>query len=67
MTDTRTGTRTFTFTPEETRLLAQLVSHEWQLLDDRRMLSRPDSPQEKSAEADQLMVQTLQDKLRRPA
>lgn len=64
MTDTRTGTRTFVFTPEQHRLLMQWASHEWQLADDRRMLSRPDSPQEKAEEAHQLMVQEIQDKLR---
>jgi hypothetical protein len=61
---TETGTRTFVFTPEERRLLAQWASHEWQLADDRRMLSRPGSPQEAAAEADQALIEVVQQKLR---
>lgn len=64
MTDTRTGTVTVVLTPEERRYLAVLVGHDWQVMDDKRMLSRPDSPQEKAAEADQKMIEVVQSKLR---
>lgn len=58
------ATRSYTFTAEEARWLAQIVGHEWQKADDRRMLSRPDSPQEKVAEADQAFIEVIQGKLR---
>lgn len=64
MTDTRTGTVTVILTPEERRYLSVLVGHDWQQVDDKRMLSRPDSPQEKAATADQVFVEAVQAKLR---
>lgn len=64
MVDTRTGTRNLILTPEEVRYLSQLVSHDWQVADDKRMLSRPDSPQEKAAEADQAFIEIVAQKLR---
>jgi hypothetical protein len=64
MTDTRTGTRTIAWTPEEIRYLSALVGHDWQVVDDRRMLSRIGSPQEKAAEADQAFIEVVQSKLR---
>ncbi len=64
MTDTRTGTVTLILTPEERRYLSILVGHDWQVTDDKRMLSRPDSPQEKAATADQTFIEAIQTKLR---
>lgn len=63
-TDTSTGVRHLLLTREEVRYLSQLVSHDWQQTDDKRMLSRPDSPQEKAAEADQTFIESVQQKLR---
>lgn len=64
MTDTRTGTVTLILTTEERRYLSILVGHDWQQTDDKRVLSRPDSPQEKMAQADQTFIETVQEKLR---
>jgi hypothetical protein len=57
------GTRSFTFTAEETRLLMRWASRADHEADSTRMLTRPNSPQEAAAEADQLLVQQIQDKL----
>lgn len=57
------ATKTYTFTEDEVRLIAILVNNAEHEADDKRMLSRPESPQEKAAEADQLFIQGIQAKL----
>lgn len=57
-------TRTIDFTPAELRLIAQWANNAWHDLDQARILTRPDSPQEKSAEADQEFIENIQAKLR---
>ena len=58
------STRSFIFTEEEARRLAEIVAHERQIAEDRRLLSRIDSPQEAAALADRLFVETILQKLR---
>ena len=57
------STRSFVFTEEEVRLIAQLVNNAEHDADNKRMLTRPGSPQEKAAEADQAQLQHIQGKL----
>lgn len=57
------STRTLVFTDAEIRIISQWASHAEHEADDKRMLSRPDSPQEKMAEEDQRTIQTIQAKL----
>lgn len=64
MTDTRTGTRTLVFTQEQIRLISQWATNAWHDADQARLTSRIDSPQEASYKADQLFIETIQEKLR---
>jgi hypothetical protein len=57
-------TKTITFTDPEWRLLMQWAGFEERKADTQRMMALPHSPQEASAEADQLLIQSIQDKLR---
>lgn len=57
------GTRSLILTDEEWRAIAILVNVAEHEADDTRMLTRPDSPQEKAAEADQSFWQTIQGKM----
>lgn len=57
------ATRTFTFTEEEARLLKIWVDNAWHDADQARMLTRPDSPQEKAAEADQALITGIREKI----
>lgn len=64
MTDTRTGTRTLILTQEQLRLISQWANNAWHDADQARMMTRPNSPQEKAAEADQLFVGEILEKIR---
>jgi hypothetical protein len=57
------STRTLVFTAEELQALSILVNNAEHDADQRRMLTRPDSPQEKAAAADQAQLQTIMAKL----
>ena len=57
------STQTFIFTAEERRFLSSLVHSAWIDADNKRMLSRVDSPQEKAAQADQEFIQSVEEKL----
>lgn len=57
------ATRTYTFTEEEARLIKIWVDNAWHDADQARMLTRPDSPQEKAAEADQALIQGIRAKI----
>lgn len=57
------ATREVAFTEEQLRLIRRWADREWTELDQERMTSRPDSPQEASLLADQLDVQMIKEKL----
>lgn len=57
------ATKTLTFTAEELRLISIWANNAEHDVDQARMLTRPDSPQEKAAKADQLFIQEIQRKL----
>lgn len=58
-------TREITFTNDQIKLLRQLLNDAWHDLDQARMRTRPDSPQEASCLADQLDIEKIQGLLRR--
>lgn len=58
------ATTTLIVTEEERHRLIEIVAHERQIAEDRRLLSRIDSPQEAAALADRLFVETILAKLR---
>lgn len=57
------ATKTLILTEDEYRAIAILVNNAWHDADNKRMLTRPDSSQEKAAEADQLFWQQIRVKL----
>lgn len=58
-------TRDIVFSDEEIRLLTQWATRAYQEADVTRLTARIDSPQEKAAEADQVTIRKIKEKLMR--
>lgn len=60
------STREVTLNEAQIRMIRQWAQEAWHDLDQERMMTIPNSPKEAAVLADQLDIELLRDKLRRP-